>query len=85
MTDRNSRAIARAAERRYRNRKRIAATLVPLPLTPRQRAGLERLGLVVEGETDREALAAACGRVLDAAEALALAGAALYPGDGDCG
>lgn len=79
MPDRDPRILA--AERRYRQRKRLAATLVPVALTPRQRAGLERLGLVEPGECDKGVLAEACGRVLDAAEGLAAVGAAIYPGD----
>ena len=81
ISEADPRAVARERERRYRQRRRASAMLVAVTLTPRQRAGLERLKLVAEGETDKAALAEACGRLLDAAEGLALAGAALYPGD----
>jgi len=74
------RAPARQREARYRARQRIGAELVPVPLTPQQRAGLLRLGLIGEDD-DKHAIGWAIGRLLDAAGPLAAVGGAIFPRD----
>ena len=95
MVDRGSqlatarrREQARLRSEAYRERQFHGRLLVSLEVSRTQIAALERLALLDVGERDRDCIAWAVGRFLDAAPHLSALGDALWPqseGDqGDC-
>ena len=70
----------RARSERWRARRRLGLIPVIIDVAPKHRQALERMGLIATGyDEDREALAWAVVRFLDAAPAVQSIGDALYP------
>ena len=80
MTDtERSRRSARRRAQAYRDRRRHDRVLVPVEVTPRQLAALERLALLNAGEREKARIAAAVCRFLDAAYHISALGDSLWP------
>lgn len=70
----------RARSERWRARRRLGLIPVIIDVAPKHRRALERMGLIAAGyDENREALAWAVVRFLDAAPAVQSIGDALYP------
>jgi hypothetical protein len=65
----------------FRERRRNGRLLVQVEVGPRHLAALERLALLDTGERDKECIAWAVSRFLDAAPHVSALGDALWPAD----
>jgi hypothetical protein len=75
------RQLGRDRSEAYRERRRHGRVLVPIEVGPRQLAALERLALLDGGERDKDCIAWAVSRFLDAAPHISDLGDALWPSD----
>jgi hypothetical protein len=71
---------ARGRSEAYRDRRRYGRVLVTVEVGPYHIAALERLALLDVGDRDKEAIATAVSRFLEAAPHLSAMGDALWPG-----
>jgi hypothetical protein len=81
MGDEQRRQLARERVEAFRTRRRTGRLLVPVEVSPLQLAGLERLGLLERGARDKDAIASAIMRFLNATSPVATVGDALWPAD----
>ena len=75
------RQMARERTEAYRDRRRHGRVLVPVEVSPRHLAALERLALLDVGDRDKAEIGWAVARFLDAAPHVAAIGDALWPKD----
>ena len=81
MTNPDARGLARERTEAYRDRRRHGRVLVPVEVSPRHIAALERLALLDVGERDKGCIGWAVARFLDAAPHVSALGDALWPAD----
>ena len=79
MTEDRRRELARERSAAYRDRRYHGLLIVPIEVSRKQLAALERLALLDVGERDKDCIAWAIGRFLDAAPHLSAMGDALWP------
>jgi hypothetical protein len=80
-TDEQRRELGRHRSEAYRDRRRHGRMLVNVEIGPGQIAALERLALLDVGERDKDCIAWAVSRFLDAAPQVSALGDALWPED----
>lgn len=79
MTEDHRRELARDRSAAYRERRFRGLVIVPVEVGRQQLAALERLALLDVGERDKDCIAWAIARFLDAAPHLSAVGDALWP------